>query len=207
MNLKQQPRILAAIALGVLGVLVAAGGGLLLVLPERSQASNLRGQLSSAEAQLVVAHAPRPHRAASTVHATDLFRLMEAMPTTDQVAGIILDLSALARSSGVQVTSIKPSPRVTLALGDSALPLSVAVVGTYKSVTAFLHRMRAAVVDNKGALLVDGRLLVTNTLQLTSADGKSVQATLGLDAFDYGAPASLTATAGPPPSASATSTH
>ena len=81
-----------------------------------------------------------------------------------------------------------PTPRVALAQGYGALPLSVVVTGKFDRVARFLQRLRQqAAVDKHGRPRVDGRLLVANEISMTSSDGRTVSATLKLDAFVYGA--------------------
>jgi hypothetical protein len=199
------PQTLVAV-LAVLALVIAGVGMFAVILPQRSQVGTLNQQLAAAEATLVAAHAPPTSHPAVGQGATDLFRLMEAMPNNDEMPGILLDLSALAKASSVTITSVRPSPRIPLLAGYSAIPIVVDVNGTYAAVTKLLHLMRGDVQDTKGRLAVDGRLLITNEIQLTSPDGRTVQAILNLDAFDYGALPSATATAGAPAGAGSTTT-
>lgn len=193
MTFKSNQAVLVAALVG-LALLIAAGGMLVLVLPQRSQVGNLNHQVTAAEATLAAAHAPM--RTSEKPHATDLFRLMEAMPDTDQMPAILTDLSRLAKASSVGIVSVHPSPRILLPLGYSALPLAVVVNGKYPAVTRFLRLLRQAVQVPNGKLHVTGRLFVANQIALSSANGRTVQASLNLDAFDYGAPPPQTATAG-----------
>ncbi len=194
----RNPQTALAAALGVLALLIGVAGVFVVVLPQRSQAGSLRQQLNSADAALAAARTPQPTSHSPSERAADLFRLMEAMPSNNEMPGILLDLQALARLSSVSVTSVKPGTVIPLASGDSALPIVVDVTGSFAGVTSFLRLMREAVQDGNSHLAVSGRLLVTNTVQLSSADGKVVQAALNLDAFDYSAPLALPATVSGP---------
>jgi hypothetical protein len=192
-TLRNSQTALIAALVGV-AVLIAAAGTFALVLPQRSKANDVKSQLAAEQAALIAA---RVSVASPTkVEATDLFRLTEAMPDRDRIPGILIGLSRLAKQSSVTVKSFRPSPRIQLN-GYSALPIAVVVHGQYAGVTAFLRNLRKAVQTPHGTLDVTGRLFIANQLQLTSTDGRTVDATLNLDAFDYVAAPPVSATAGP----------
>lgn len=203
MTLKQ-PQLVLTAALALLALAIAGGGLLAVVLPQRNQAGSLDQSLASAEAELAMAQTRAPSPLAAGSNAVDVFRLMEAMPDEVEMPLVMLDLSALAQESRVSLQSVKPSAPVALAAGYTAVPISVDITGTYATVTAFLRDVREAVQDPPKGLSVSGRLLVTNEVQLMSPDGRTVDATLNLDAFQYGAPPS--ATAGAPSGAALTTT-
>jgi hypothetical protein len=176
-----------AIALGAVAALIMVAGLALLVLPQRSHAHRLDGDVTSAQSQLVSARAAAAAPAASPVKvdAADLFRVAEAMPDTDRMPQILTELSALAGESSVQLTSVKPSTAVPM-LGYSALPLSINVSGAYANLSAFSRRLHdAVVVSSSGRLRVSGRLFIVNGIQLSSSNGRTVSATMNVDAFDY----------------------
>jgi hypothetical protein len=168
----------------VLGIFVGLLGYLALVAPQKSKAHSMDSELQALQAQLV---APRQKPPKPTpVQAADIFRLTKAMPDSNDLPGILLQLSRLARASSVTLQSVTPSAQVPLTLGYGALPLLVTVKGGFGSVSKFLQLMRQQVTVRNGQLNVDGRLLVANQVALTSDDGSSVTATLNLDAFVYG---------------------
>jgi hypothetical protein len=183
--------------LPVLGLLVGLVGYLALVAPQKSEAKRLDSQSQALESQLVTARRPAPKP--MSARAADLFRLTKAMPDANDMPGILLDLSRLARASSVTIESVKPSVQVPLTQGYAALPLSVVLSGKFADVSNFLQLLRRQVqIGGKGRLQVDGRLLVANQVQLASTDGRLLSATLSLDAFVYGV--------APPPSSSTTTT-
>ena len=59
------------------------------------------------------------------------------------------------------------------------------VTGKFSAITAFTRRLRDAVQTPGGRLVVNGRLFDVNQVAMTSPDGRTVSATLNLDAFDY----------------------
>ena len=175
-----------AIALGAAAGVILVAGILLVVLPQRSHVSRLGNDTVAAQAQLSAARAaaaaPKTHE--PSVRATDLFRLAEAMPNTDRMPSILVQLSSLAKASSLTITAIKPSTKVPLQ-GYAALPLTVSVTGKYADLTRFARRLRDAVRASNEKLVVNGRLFDVNQIALTSADGRTVSAVLNLDAFDY----------------------
>jgi len=150
----KNPQTVLVAALGALALLIAGAGIFVVVLPQRNQASSLNQQLVAAQAALVAARVPLAQHAAAGPGATDIFRLMEAMPDNDEMPGILYDLSGLAKASSVSLMSVKPSPRVPLAAGYSAIPIVVMVDGSYAGVTKFLHLMRNNVQEPSGRLAV-----------------------------------------------------
>ena len=184
MNIRASQTVVIA-ALGALGALILVAGLLLVVEPQRSHAHSLNEAVSAAQAQLAAARAPL---ATSTprgkVDASDLFKLSEAMPDADRMPEILVGLSRLAAASSVQLGSVRPATEVSLQ-GYSALPIVVTVTGKYAAVTAFMHRLRESVQMPHGHLVVNGRLFIANQVALTSSDGRTISATVNLDAFDY----------------------
>ena len=204
-NISISKRNLLLFGLPVLGLVLGLLGNFALVGPQKSQAQRLDSQLQTAQVQLVASHqkparTPRPSKKPKpqSVQAADIFRLTKAMPDSNDMPGILLHLSQLARASAITLTSVTPTARVPLTQGYAALPLSVVITGKFDHVAGFLQRLRQqAAIGKHGRLRVDGRLFVANQVQMTSSDGRTVSATLSLDAFVYGAGAPAPAAVGP----------
>jgi hypothetical protein len=184
-------RNLLLYGLPVFGLLLGLTGHFALVAPQKAKAQQLQSQLASVQAQVDAAsHKPAnrvKHPKPKSVDASDLFQLTKAMPDSNDMPGILLDLSKLAAASNVSIASVTPSAIVPLS-GYGALPLSVVLTGKFDQVAGFLRRLRGQVAVRKnGRPDAAGRLFVTNEVQMTSTDGSSVSATLNLDAFVYGA--------------------
>jgi Tfp pilus assembly protein PilO len=175
-------RQLLLIGLPVAGLLLGLAGYLALVSPQKSKAARLSAAIGQVQTALYAAHAPRTKPV--PVQAADIFRLVKAMPDTPDMPSLLVDLSRLARESGVNLQSVKPSALTPLVQGYAVLPVTVTVAGTFASVNAFLARMRAQVTAGR-RLHVSGRLLLANELSLSSS-GKTLTATLSLDAYVYG---------------------
>jgi Tfp pilus assembly protein PilO len=190
-------RNLLLFGLPILGLLVGLLGNFAFVAPQKSQARQLDGQLQAAQSQLLVsqraAAAPKPVKPvkapkAQSVQAADIFRLSKAMPDSNDMPGILLELSQLAKASAVTLQSVSPAARVPLYGGYAALPVVVVITGKFDHVSGFLQGLRKqAAIATNGRPRVTGRLLVANQVAMTSSDGKTVSATLNLDAFVYGA--------------------
>ena len=169
-----------------------------LVAPQKATSHRLDAEIQAAEARPVPGR-PAPASKQPPVHAADIFRLTKAMPDSNDVPGVLDDLSQLAQASSTTLQSVSPSTVSPLTGGYGALPLNVVVAGPFPAVSRFLQRLRQQVALGKnGALQVDGRLLVVNNVQLATTDGSSVTATLSLDAFVYGV--------APPPATTTTTT-
>ena len=174
---------LLIVGLCVGGLLLGLLGYVALVSPQRAQAKKLDSEVEAARVQLDAAKKTAIKDEA--VHAADLFRLAKAMPASDDMSGVLIQLSRLADGSDVQILAVHPSTEVPLALGYSALPIQLDVKGTYAEITTFLHRARALVSVQHEQVHAKGRLFAVNKLDLTAGTGNVISATLGLDAFVY----------------------
>ena len=95
--------------------------------------------------------------------------------------------SGLARSAGVQLSSISPAP-TDPTTGATLINLSVS--GDFYSLTDLLYRLRSLVAVHNGALEVSGRLFSITSVGLTpSGTGRILNASVTLNAFTFGAAA------------------
>jgi Tfp pilus assembly protein PilO len=186
-------------ALVFVAVLIAAGGFLTVVKPQQTKVRSLDAQIAAAQAQSAALH-----RAGSRVpqlRTAELFQLSRAMPDDDDMPGILFELSRLADAASVSLVAIQASPRVALPDGSSALPLRVTVDGRWIDVAAFLRRVREQVQRTTHGFSVAGRLFDIDDIQMqpgqeATGPQSTIEAQLTMNAFDYGAPPSPTATAG-----------
>jgi Tfp pilus assembly protein PilO len=185
------PKATILVAAAALSLMIAMGGYLLAVSPQRSRASDLEGQIDSTRQQI------DQRRAASRVpqvpiRFAELFALAKAMPDEEDVPGVLLELSRLADETGMTITSVVPRARAAGSDGYSRLPLEVVVEGDFYDLSDFLYRLRTLVSVRDGKLEASGRLFAVDAVVV--AEGSSsfpqLQATLTLSAFAYdGAPA------------------
>lgn len=193
----------ATSAIGIGGVLVVALiGWFLLISPQRSRASSIDVEIEQVEAQIVQARAAAAQaESAEPVRTADLFRLTKAMPSENDIAGVLLELSKTAGETGIVFEQIIPGPTVTAGT-FRAQPIDLVFTGNFYSLSDFLYRLRNLVSVQQGDLIANGRLFSVEKLQFVEADSKfpNIRALLTVSALLYG-------TSGePPPSAPAETT-
>ncbi|MDX6514038.1 MAG: Pilus assembly protein PilO [Gaiellaceae bacterium] len=194
---KQIPKDkLILFGLPIIGLFVGMISYFMLVSPQKSAAAHLDSQIQDVQAQIAAANIkpPKPKPA----HAVDLFRLTKAMPDVDDMPGIVFELSRVARASSVALESVKPVPRIPMAVGYAAIPVEVTVSGKYPEITRFLQGLREQVAEGKkGGLRVQGRLFVANQVDISTDTGKKLLAKVSLNAFVYGVTPPVLAPVGP----------
>jgi type IV pilus assembly protein PilO len=186
----------AQIAIAVVALLlVAATGYFALVKPQKSKAASLSSQIADQDKQIVEARALLAKaKNAQKVRVADLFRLTKAMPDQPDEAGIILELTNVARQSGIDFESISPSAS-TPQSGYQVIPITVIFDGNFFQLTDFLFRLRNLVDVRRGALAADGRLFTVDSVQFGQGEAKfpEVKATLTVDAYIYGTGSTVSA--------------
>jgi type IV pilus assembly protein PilO len=200
----------ALIGVIVAGVLVfGLAAWFLLVHPQSGKVSSLKQQAQDVQAKIDAYHQQvAAARSAPKIEVADVYRLAKAMPTKTDMPDLVLELSALARDTGIRFDSISPQP--IAAVGSySVLPVSVTFVGNFYDLADFLYRLRSLVTVHAGRLDATGRLFSVDTLAFNESEKKfpQIQATLVIDAFVYAAaPASVPAATPPAATTSSTTT-
>ena len=197
--MKKQIPIWPVIGLAI--VIVAAVAYMLVIRPKRAEAGRLDEQIAEMQMKVTAAQlAARPQQPASTIKVADVFEVSKAMPDTDDMPGIILDLNSVAEATGIRFLSIQPSAS-TPKTGYSAIEITLSFEGNYFDLTDFLFRLRNLVAVRDGRLSSAGRLFTLDTLSMKEGkDGfPSINAGLTVSAYVYGAPDG-TAPVVPPPS-------
>jgi type IV pilus assembly protein PilO len=210
------PRPVLIAALAAANVVVALAGWFVLVSPQRQQAASTARAVNQTQAEILQAQnaATASSSASAPTTATqkqqpiltaDLYRLAKAMPSDQDMPDLLLELDQVSRAAGVTLLTISPGA-VLPATTYSVVPLNLTVSGDFYSLTDLLYRLRRLVVVRNGALDATGRLFSVGTLALTPrGTGKTLNATLTVDAYVYGtAAAGVTAPA--PTGTSTTST-
>ncbi len=172
----------AAVVAGgiVLFVLVA---WVLVVSPKRADASHATAQVEATRTQLVIAT-----RQAATARRTKAIAtaLQRALPQGTDEPGILDDLQAAAKRSGVIVSTVTPNATATL---TNAVSLTVTVEGHYFQIRDFLHRLRTQVkVRNGNKVTAAGRLFDVTGVNITqpTAGSPTLAATLSANAYLFG---------------------
>lgn len=189
MNTKQRVPPNAQIALVVLGVLLAAAiAWFVLIHPKSTAAGKLSKEIVDAQTRLTQAQAAAAAaKNDQPVRVANLFRLVKAMPDSQDMSGILLQLNQVAQDSGITFESIKPSTRIPLGSYD-AVPITLSFTGNFYDLSDFLLRLRTLVSVRHGALDATGRLFAVDTLTFGPSTGgfPSISAALTVDAFIYG---------------------
>ena len=176
-------------------LLIAIAGYFVAVKPQKSKAASLSAQIAAKDSQISDAQALLAKaKNAQKVRVADLFRLTKAMPDQPDEAGIVLELNAVARESGITFDSITPQGSTALS-GYQVVPINVVFDGNYFQLTDFLFRLRSLVDVRRGALGADGRLFTVDTIQFDESplNFPQIRASLVLDAFIYGTSSTVSA--------------
>ena len=200
----------ALIGIIVAGVLVfGLAVWFLLVHPQGGKLNNLKREATDVQEKIDAYHQQvAAARSTPKIEVADVYRLAKAMPNKTDMPDLLLELSQLARDTGIRFDSI--SPQTVAAVGSySVLPISVTFNGNFYNLADFLYRLRSLVSVHGGRLDATGRLFAVDTLSFNESDLKfpQIQATLVIDAFVYAAaPAPAVAPAATPPATTTTTT-
>ena len=215
MNLKR-PNLKSLSPGALIGIIVGAvlvfglAGWFLLVRPQGAKLSALKTQATEVQAKIDAYHQQvAAVRAAPKIEVADVYRLAKAMPDTTDMPDLLLELSQLARDTGIRFDSISPQPSVVIG-SYQVLPISVTFNGNFYNLADFLYRLRSLVRVSAGRLDATGRLFSVDTITFNESTLKfpQIQASLVIDAFVYGTgtPASVVNTAPATTTTTSTST-
>jgi type IV pilus assembly protein PilO len=200
----------AQIALIVVGTLVLGlAAWFFVVHPQSGKVSNLKKEAQDVQEKIDAYHQQvAAARSAPKIEVADVYRLAKAMPTKTDMPDLVLELSQLARDTGISFDSISPQP--VAAVGSySVMPITVSFEGNFYNLADFLYRLRSLVTVHGGRLDATGRLFSVDTLAFNESELKfpQIQASLVIDAFVYSSsPAPAAAPAVTPPAATPTTT-
>jgi type IV pilus assembly protein PilO len=204
---KLNTNVLRIIAVVFGALVVLALGYFVLIKPQGAKLKQIKSQEDDAR-QTLAAYTQKvaAARSAPKIRVADVYRLAKAMPSQADMPDVLLELSQLARDTGIRFDSISPQPLVTLG-SYSVLPISVTFNGTFYDLADLLYRLRSLVSVHAGTLDATGRLFAVDSLSFGESPLKfpRIQATLVIDAFIYGsAGAAATGVPATPPSATGT---
>ena len=149
----------SALAVGALIVVVAAAAWFGVVSPKRSHASKLKGDVTTAQADLATAT-----HAAAAANKQAAEAALTALPGNSDQPGILDNLNSLGKKSGVTVATVTPD---LTTVTPNAVSLSVIVNGKYFQIANFLHTLRTQVrVGRGGHVVASGRLFDVQSVQL-----------------------------------------
>ncbi len=211
---------------------VVAAAWLLVVAPEREQATKLGTEVSTAESQLSTAqnevNTARGAEASYPTEYASLVNLGKAVPTGQEVPSLIVQLAQATNEKNVEFTSItsgggaggsgssssSSAAATAVSAGFTAMPFTFVFNGSFFDLYDLFQQLNHFTVrTSAGTLRVSGRLLTIQGVQLapgtSSGSGKSSSQLTGtITATAYVLPASqatTTATATSPTGAQTTS--
>jgi Tfp pilus assembly protein PilO len=174
-------QVLLVVALLVTAIL----GYFVLISPKRSAAAEMEQQIQAANEQI------QERKAGSTVAApsleiTEMFQLTRAMPRESRIPDVILELTLLARASGVSIESIGAQPAVERD-GYRTIPIAVTARGTFFGLSSFLAAIRKLVQMDHGRIRAAGRLLTIDSVSYARSGERfpGIRATLAMSALTY----------------------
>lgn len=210
---------LVLIALGALAVLAAVY--LLLVSPERKQASSLSSQVSAASAQLATAESKlagaRADQARYASAYASVVELGKAVPASEEVPALIYQLAqasdgkhvdfasistGASGASGAAAPSAASSAAVVASAGFTQMPFTFVFNGSYDDLYRLFKQMNGFTTrTGSGGLQVSGRLLTIQGAKMSpttiTKGGKTVEELSGtVTATAYVLPATQTVTGG-----------
>jgi Tfp pilus assembly protein PilO len=186
LNLRVQ---IALVAIGLL--LLAVAGYMLVISPKQAEAAQVRLQVDSEQSQIYHRRAQvRKDQHPPTIQTADLFRLARAMPDREDMPGIILTLSQVARSAGIRFDLIEPVVNGTpagLAGPFESERIHLLFNGDFYGLSDFLYRVRSLVAVHDGKLEASGRLFNVDTVTFNVAGDTfpQIAAELYVDAYVY----------------------
>jgi Tfp pilus assembly protein PilO len=192
------------VAVGLL--LIGVAGYMFVISPQHAQAAKLQTQVEAQQNQIYIRRAQlRKGLHPPMIKTADLFRLARAMPDREDMPGIILTLSQVAREAGITFQLIAPVPGVSTAPAGSYQPIRIHLLfnGDFYGLSDFLYRVRNLVAVRDGTLEASGRLFNVDTVTFSVAGTTfpEISAELFLDAYVYAAAAPAATT---PPAATTT---
>jgi Tfp pilus assembly protein PilO len=167
------------VLIGVVVVAVLAAAWMLVVSPERKQASQLssevaadQSQLASAEGKVASARAAQSQYAAAYA---SIVSLGKAVPPSEEVPGLIDQLAQATHEKDVEFASIASGGTGgAAATGFTQLPFTFTFEGSYFDLEHLFSQLTDfATLGASGALDVNGRLLTIQSVRLAPAGGGS----------------------------------
>jgi len=199
---KLSPRVLFAAVIG--GVLVyALVFWFVAVSPKRAEASALKDEVAALQVTVAsarLAAMPQNNEDTRPIEVADIFRLAKAMPSAQDMPGILLELSRIAEETGIEFQSVTPAASEVVG-GFQTVPITLAFDGNFYELSDFLFRLRTLVGVRAGELRAAGRLFAVESISFAESPKgfPELVATLSVVAYVYGTDAP--AGAGAPPAA------
>jgi Tfp pilus assembly protein PilO len=186
MKTKPSAAVIAGIVVGL--IVYALAGYFLLISPQRSKAADLKKETAATQEQILQYRALSAQaKSTPPIRVAELFRLTKAMPDTLDMAGLVLELSQVARESGIEFDSITPQAPAAVS-GYSSVAITLEFDGNYYELSDFLFRLRNLVRVRSGLLDAQGRLFVVDSISFSESTKSfpRIKASVSVHAFMYG---------------------
>jgi Tfp pilus assembly protein PilO len=191
----------AALAIVIVSLLVVTAAGYFLVIsPQRSRSAELAKEAETVQAEILARRiAAQQATQVEPIRVADLFRVSKAMPSVDDMPGVLLELNRIARETGIRFESITPQEPAD-AGGYQRRPIDLIFDGNFYELSDFLFRLRSLVRVRGGELEATGRLFTVNSLNFVESERAfpQIKATLNVSAFIYGTGQTTTPATQPP---------
>jgi Tfp pilus assembly protein PilO len=214
------------VLIGVIALALLAAVWLLAVSPERSKASKLSSEISTASAALASAQGDAASAKAAqqrySAAYSSVVSLGKAVPASEEVPSLMYQIAKATNEKHVQFNSIttgggasgastgSASSAVTAAAasaGFTQMPFTFVFGGSFNDLYHLFRQLNAATVrTSSGGLQVSGRLLTLQAVKLepAAAESSSQQLSGTITATAYVLPASQGLTAGATPNSPVT---
>lgn len=189
-------------AIALLLVVLGIAGYTFVVSPQNAEAAKLGAQADAVQLDIYKKRAQlKAGLHPPTIQTADLFRLARAMPDTEDMPGIILTLSEVAREAGIKFELVEPASGGLTTTGSyQTQRIHLLFNGDFYGLSDFLYRLRNLVVVRNGQLQASGRLFTVDTVTFNVLANQfpQISAELYVNAYVYGtgAPAPATPAAG-----------
>ena len=180
------------IVLLVVGLLLYAGlGYFVLVKPQGAKAADARAELAQLQIEITTKRLQsRKVAVVEPIEIADVFRLTKAIPDHTDMPGVLLELTAVARDSGIAFESITPSSLIPME-GYQVVPIELVFEGNFYDLSDFLYRTRRLVGVRDGELDAHGRLFNVESIEFGEGASKfpRIRATVRIEAYVFSAAA------------------
>jgi type II secretory pathway pseudopilin PulG len=186
-------------------VAAIAASWILVISPKRDQAAKLQTKVASEQQKLDSARTELQQNAtASRQYASNyaaLVRLGQAVPATDDIPSLIIQLQDAADGARVNFQSLQntassggsgaapaapaPGTATTGASSATGAQLTFSFSGSYFQLSNFFNKVQRFVTPNGNGVLVHGRLISLNSVNLSPGSGGFPQITAQITATIY----------------------
>ncbi|HET6551511.1 MAG TPA: hypothetical protein VFG79_23795 [Solirubrobacter sp.] len=214
-------RTLRILTAAIVAVAAVAGYWKLVLAPKRAQAADLTEQVDVQRAQLAQTQTLiatyRGAKSAYEANYATVVRLGKAVPADDDTRSLVVQLDAAAKRSGVTFDTVNvnggggstsdvdapAAPGAVSAGNFSAMPFTFSFSGRFDTLGSFFARLERFVSLKGDEILVNGRLLRIERIQLEPGEGGWPALVAQVGASSYVVPEAADA---PAPATGATTT-